>query len=97
MRAEPAAVGLLRNSGGHQSVKSGSVQPIVQPTPEFATGPIIPPRLRLQSFCACVQPSQFGGLLFPAFLGQCRQPAANTVMAGLYPVGYAVALFLNRP
>src|SRR5689334_23627973 len=39
MRAEPAAIGLLRTSGDQQSVKPGSVQPIVRPTPEFATGP----------------------------------------------------------
>src|SRR5688572_8901670 len=39
MRAEPATVGLLRTSGGEQSVRPGSVQPVVRPTPEFATGP----------------------------------------------------------
>src|SRR3954470_960611 len=32
-------------------------------------GLIIPARLRLQSLCAFVQPLQFGGLPFPAFLG----------------------------
>src|SRR3954454_14150107 len=37
--AEPATVGLLRTSGGQQSVKSGSAQPIVPPTPKFATSP----------------------------------------------------------
>ena len=39
MRAEPVAVGLFRTSDGEQSMKSGSVQPIVRPTPEFATSP----------------------------------------------------------
>src|SRR4051812_11596121 len=38
VRAEPAIVGLLRTSGGQQSMKLGSVSPLVWPTPEFATG-----------------------------------------------------------
>jgi len=37
--AEPAACTLLRAFADHQSVKLGSVYPIVRPTPEFATGP----------------------------------------------------------
>src|SRR4051812_17704956 len=39
MRAEPVAVGLFRSADGEQSMKLGSVQPIVRPTPEFATSP----------------------------------------------------------
>ena len=40
VRAEPAAVGLFRSAAGEQSVKLGSVQPIVRPAPEFATSPV---------------------------------------------------------
>jgi hypothetical protein len=43
MRAEPGAVGLLRTFAGDQSVKLGSVQSIVRPTPEFATSPAFQP------------------------------------------------------
>src|SRR5689334_7097111 len=39
VRAEPTAVDLFRSASGEQSMKLGSLQPIVRPTPEFATGP----------------------------------------------------------
>src|SRR3954447_6210712 len=39
MRAEPAARVLFRTFGGYQSVKLGSAQSSVYPTPKFATGP----------------------------------------------------------
>ena len=60
-------------------------------------GLIIPARPRLQLRGAVVQPLQFGGLPFPAFLGQRLHSTAHAVMAGLNAVGYAVAAFLNRP
>src|SRR3954452_22469435 len=37
---------LFRISGGQQNVKFGSVQPILRPTPEFATSPDRPPTSR---------------------------------------------------
>src|SRR3954452_18942000 len=37
--AEPAACTLLQAFADHQSMKRGSAQSIVRPTPEFATGP----------------------------------------------------------
>jgi hypothetical protein len=56
----------------------------------------IPARPHLQLRGAVVQPLQFGGLPFPAFLCKRLQPAAKAVMAGLNSVGYAVPLGLNR-
>ena len=46
VRAKPDAVGLLRSADGEQSMKFGSVRPIVWPTPEFATSPRNDPRRR---------------------------------------------------
>jgi len=39
VRAEPAARILFRTFAGCQSMKPGSAQSIVPPTPEFATSP----------------------------------------------------------